>query len=367
MKISYLAFIRLPNEKAHGIQIVKVCEALAVAGAIVTLILPGRKTHLTEDPFNYYGVSRIFSIKTEKVPDFIKFGRLGFILSQILFGIRTLFFSDRASVFISQDEWTLVWHALLGRTCVYEVHNGRENIAARLVLRNAILVVANSHGTESFYIERGISPTRIIVCQNGVDFMRFNISLSQDEARQKLGLPINKKIVLYTGHLYNWKGVDTLARSADHLPENVSLVFVGGTEADTDKFRKQYGSHSRILILGHQPNSDIPVFLRAADILALPNNRIGESERFTSPMKLFEYLAAGKPIVASNLPSIREVLNEGNAFFFPAGDIQALTRTITNILDDSDDAADRAARALQDAQKYTWDRSQLLDRINSNK
>ena len=77
--------------------------------------------------------------------------------------------------------------------------------------------------------------------------------------------------------------------------------------------KKAKGSEN-ILVLGHKPHKTMPVFLKAADVLVLPNSAKEEISRsYTSPLKLFEYMASGRPIVASDLPSIREVLNENNS------------------------------------------------------
>lgn len=362
MTITYLAFVRMPNEKAHGIQIIKVCEAIAKEGVQLKLIVPGRKTHIKNDTYEYYGIKKIFLIQTVKVFDLIKFGPIGFVVSQVIFGLRTLCHTKN-SIVISQDEWVLMWHILFGRRCIYEVHNGRSRFIAKFVANSAILLVANSYGTKSFYVDMGVFDKKILVYPNGVDINKFSILDSQSDARLQVSLPQDKKIILYTGHLYDWKGVDTLARSADLLPEDTIVVFVGGTESDVEEFKKKF-SHPKIVICGHKPISDIPLYLRAADILVLPNNKIGESERFTSPMKLFEYLAAEKPIIASDLPSIKEILNEKNAFFFTSGNVQELVNAITFVFDNDNLAQEAAKQAKIDAKKYTWNRSMLVEEIS---
>ena len=344
----------------------KVCESLAQSGAEVSLILPGRKTHLRQSPFQYYGVEENFSICVEKVPDLIRFGRIGFILSQIFFGLRAAWRYRHTDVVISQDEWILLWCRMLSIPFVYEVHNGRDNIAARIAAKHSLFLVANSEGTRNFYVRQGIEKANILVCPNGVDIDRFNISLSQQEARAKLHFPSDKKIVLYTGHLYDWKGADTLAASAAFLSEDIEIVFVGGTEKNVASFTTTFAHLPQINIRGHQPSGEIPKYLRAADILVLPNARIGESEQFTSPMKLFEYMAAGKPIVASDLPSVREILTEKEAFFFTPGDVESLARTIVSVLAEPENASQKSANAHEKAQMYTWNREELLQKIKTH-
>lgn len=363
MNVYYLASVRLPNEKAHGIQIMKVCEAIAAEVEKLTLVLPGRKVDVHEDPFVYYGVQRSFDLVIKKSPYFFRFGKMGFIFSQILFSLRTLMLIEKTSVIISQDEWVLLLYVLMGRKCVYEVHNGRTNFAAKFVAKRASLLVANSQGTKEFYRQLGVAEAKILVFPNGVDIATFDISKTQAEAKATLDLPLDKKIILYTGHLYDWKGADTFAASAKFLPPESLAVFVGGTSSDVLEFTKTHGENDNVLIVGHKPVKDMPLYLRAADILVIPNNRIGESEKFTSPMKLFEYLAAKKPIVASDLPSIREILSESSAYFFAPGDPQSLAQTIVHVQSNVEEAKVRALNAYQDAKKYTWNRKLLVERL----
>jgi glycosyltransferase involved in cell wall biosynthesis len=114
---------------------------------------------------------------------------------------------------------------------------------------------------------------------------------------------------------------------------------------------------SRITFTGLLPPADVAARLREADVLVLPNRASAVSNRFTSPLKLFEYMAARRPIVASDLPSIREVLtNERNALLVPPGNPPALTAAIKRLEDDRELGARLAAQAAEDVLAYTWDR-----------
>ena len=94
---------------------------------------------------------------------------------------------------------------------------------------------------------------------------------------------------------------------------------------------------------------------RAADVLVLPNRRDGgQSEYFTSPMKMFEYMASGTPLVASNLPSLREVLSETNAFLVEPDSASALAAGIREVLSRPEQAQSRALQAHHDVAKYSW-------------
>lgn len=210
-------------------------------------------------------------------------------------------------------------------------------------------------GLKAFYQQQGVLGSRMIVCPDGVNLERFAITESRHECRVKLSLPQDKKIALYAGHLYARKGAHVLAEAAKNLPSDALCVFVGGTAKDITEFTKQYRASENVLIVGHKPHDDIPYYLRAADVLVLPNSAKDDDARlYTSPMKLFEYMASGTPIIASDVPSLREVLNSDNALFVPPDDSALLADGIKMLLGDEKLAHDIASRAKNDVTLYTW-------------
>jgi len=165
-------------------------------------------------------------------------------------------------------------------------------------------------------------------------------------------------MVAYTGHLYSWKGAHALARASRLLPDGVEVCIVGGTPADLVSFRRFVAEErlDRVRVIGHVPPKDVPTWLAAADVLALPNSgRESISARYTSPLKLYEYMASGRPIVASDLPSLREALTHGeNAWFVAPDNPAALAAGISAILDDPARAGKMAERARKSVQGHTW-------------
>jgi len=160
---------------------------------------------------------------------------------------------------------------------------------------------------------------------------------------------------LYTGHLYSWKGADTLAEAARLLPKDIKIYFVGGTENDILSFKKKYEGVENIRILGKKPHHEMPLYMRAADVLMIPNSAKEDISRlYTSPMKLFEYMASGTPIISSDLPSLREVLNESNAFFFVADDPENLAERIISVIEHYSNAQEKSSKALVEVYRYSW-------------
>ena len=172
--------------------------------------------------------------------------------------------------------------------------------------------------------------------------------------------PIPPLCVVYAGHLYPWKGVDVLLQALVKL-EGVNATIIGGDAAEPDFQRLQdtsrsIGLGSRVEFVGMVEPSRVSGLLAKGDVLVLPNVGAEPTVNHTSPLKLFEYMAAGKPIVASNLPSIREVLRDGeNAVLVEPGNPTALTSGLRRVLEDRKLAERIASRAFDEVTEYSWD------------
>ncbi|HUD03997.1 MAG TPA: glycosyltransferase family 4 protein [Candidatus Paceibacterota bacterium] len=355
-KLIYIANIRLPTEKAHGIQIMKMCEAFADQGLEVELIVSSRKTPITENPFDYYDVRENFRIKKLWSIDAIRFGRIGFLIQSFTFAKNVSWHAlFKKGTFYTRDEMVAFYLRILGKKVIWESHAGQANFFVRMLIRINVPLVVITKGLADVYMHTGVSPKNIHVAPDGVDIKQFDIKENKDEARTRLGFNKEEKIVLYTGHLYSWKGTDTLAEAAQSLPKDVMIYFVGGTENDILSFKKKYRETGNIRILGRKPHHEIPLYMRAADILVIPNSSKQDISRlYTSPMKLFEYMASGAPIVASDLPSLREILNESDAFFFVPDDAKDLLRAIVGVFADQRQALKKAALASEEVKEYSW-------------
>lgn len=354
-KILYMANIRLPTEKAHGLQIMKTCEALAFAGADVELVVPRRKNSIIEDAFSYYGIRTRFPVTTIGVPDTVAYGMLGFLLESFVFAYRAALLARRRKydILYSRDELALrVAHTMGCENIVWESHAGSWNIFARGVARAAKRVVVISDGLKDLYAARGVAAKKLIVARDGIDLTDFARTESMTEARTRLGLPQDEKIVLYAGRLDGWKGSVTMLKAARFLPEGARLAVIGGEPEQVEILREKYPS---VLFLDYRPYSELPQNMAAADALVLPNTaRDIISSHFTSPLKLFAYMTSGKPIIASDLPSIREVLDDSCAYFFTPDSPQDLAQAVERVLGDAESAHERGRVARQKGEAYSW-------------
>lgn len=373
-KLFYIANARIPTEKAHGLQIMEMCSAFAKK-AEVTLVAPRRVNPIKQDPFLYYAKGRTFKLKKIACLDLIIFdkylGHLGLWVESLTFLISAFFYAifRKADIIYIRDRFLLPL-SLIKKNVIFEVHTFPSNyFLYRFLFGRARKLVVITQKLKDLFAEKGIGTQKISVAPDGVDIAGFNIDVDSRRAREKLGLPQNKKIALYTGHLYEWKGADVMLGAARLLTDHL-FVFVGGTEKDIVNFKKMATGMTNILIAGHKPHQEIPFWLKAADVLVLPNSGKEEiSKYWTSPIKMFEYMAAKVPIVASDLPSIGEILNEGNAVLVEPDNSVALAKGIEEIMKNKTFAEQMANRAFNDVQKYTWDNraAKILDsfRLNS--
>ncbi|MBU1179361.1 glycosyltransferase family 4 protein [Patescibacteria group bacterium] len=363
MKIDYIANVRIPTEKAHGLQIMKMCEAWGRENKVV-LWAPTRINYIKSDPFEFYNVRRNFYIKKILSIDLLPLGNIlgksAFWIQNISFALNSSLrvFFKKTDIIFSRDFWSAYFLSLLGKKVVYEIHDSPSThpIIKRAFKKIHKFVTTNNFKAQELMNTFGVQKEKILVAPNGVDINFFNVEKSKEDCRALLGLPKDKKIILYTGHLYSWKGADILFDATLKLNRDGTLtVFVGGTPEDVMRFRSRAGFNENVLILGHQEYKKIPYYLGAADVLVLPNTakeRISREE--TSPIKLFEYMASDRPIIASDIPSIREVVNEREVVFFEPDNPEDLKNKITMVLDNYVGYERLTENAKVLAHKYSW-------------
>ena len=245
MKLIYIINSRLPTERAYGIQVAKMCEALAGNSAEVVLLYPKRHNPLRgKDFFSYYGIEKKFEVKELFSIDLLKYRFLNifsFWLGAASFYLNVFYrlvFKFRAFKYVyTRDFYSAFILRILGKKIFFETHYLPKKVFLFyryfLKLNNGIIVITKKLKDE--LVKRGVAGDKILVLADGVDLNQFDIKISREAAREKLGLPLDKKIVLYTGHLYEWKGVSVLLESAKYLPEAL-FVFVGGKEKSPGYF-----------------------------------------------------------------------------------------------------------------------------------
>ena len=341
----------------------KMCEALASQGCAVELVVPRRKRLIAEGPFSYWGIRQSFSIIELSSPDLIS---KKYIPRFVAFWIDACFFSASAFFYVrkkknidiiyARDREVSVLSLFLGVPMIFEVHFlPRALFLYKTLWRQLYKIITITQGLKLLLVGAGFKESRIMVLPDGVDLNVFKNLPSKAELRKELGISDDQFIVLYAGQLFPWKGVQTLVASAKKMSRESSVFIVGGTDADIQKLKGE-ASHN-VVFVGHVLPQQVPKWLCAADVLVLPNSaRFDISKYYTSPLKLFEYMASGIPIVASDLPSLREILNEQNSFFFVPDNAISLADSLITVRNNYVEAEKRAKRARDEVKCYTWER-----------
>jgi len=380
MQLIYIANTRMPTEMAHGLQIMKTCEAFAKNGAELELVVPKRFSISSlgkKDPFEYYKVDRIFKIKKIFCFDLTPLNRflgpISFLVQAFSFSFFALIYLifKKANIIYGRDRFCLFFISFIKKNIVFEVHK-IHRFFFWPIFRRIKKTVVITENLRSILIKRGIDGNKIFVVPDGVDLKDFEVKESREECRKKLNLPVDKNLILYTGHLYKWKGVETLALASKFLSKKELMVIVGGIKWYLSNFRNfiKKNTLKNILILGYQDYSKIPYFLKASDCLVLTGTKKSNVSQYqTSPMKMFEYMASGRPTIASDLPSFREALNQNNSILIEPDNPQALVEGIKKVLNNPELAEKISRQAYKDVQNYTWEKRAkiIIDFITNRK
>jgi glycosyltransferase involved in cell wall biosynthesis len=210
--------------------------------------------------------------------------------------------------------------------------------------------------------------TFTLVAPDGVDLSRYTNLPGIQEARQLLPervrqqLSVERMVAGYTGHLYRGRGVELMLEVACRLPEIVFLL-VGGEPNDVQNLEVQVRQKglSNVILAGFVPNAELPVYQAACNFLLMPYQQHvaassgGDIASYLSPMKLFEYMACGRPILSSNLPVLQEVLQPEFAILLPPQDANAWVAALRGLAGDDKRRAELGQLAQLNAAQYSWE------------
>ena len=314
-KIFLLFHGRFPSEKAASLFAAKSAEAFSEKGIDVTLVVPRRIGYKSKNYSLFYNIKDSFNVVYLPTIDLFNFPvirAVAFYVSFLTFSLSAFFYlfikAKKSDVVYSNESLPLLLATFILPNTFYELHDypeGKFWFYSSLLKRCRWVLSTNKWKADDLKKTFSLPDKKIIVELNAVNVNQFSLDIPQEEARKELGLPLDKKIILYTGHLYGWKGADVLAGTAPLLGDDVSIIFVGGTSDAVAAYKTKYSDASNIKFVGFRPHEEIVLWQKSADVLVLPNTAKEKiSKYYTSPMKLFEYMASGRIILASDLPSI---------------------------------------------------------------
>ncbi len=367
-----VANARLPSQRAQSLQVLHAAAAFARAGVDTTL-LHARRVPTPALPagttlFDHYGVPAGARPAVAALPCVDWIDRVPRRLQFLPARVQELTFARAAAravragpagAFVLSRELETA-RLLAGRPGVFlEVHRVPGGATRRRWLRDALRATAGclaiSGGVRDDLLALGATADAVRVEHDAYEPGLFAGVPSRAGARRVLGLDPERPVVVYTGGLLAWKGVDMLVEAAAAVPD-ADVVVVGGMDADAARLRERAAGRGNVRVLGFRPPAEVPTWLAAADVGVVPNrSQPAISARYTSPLKVFEAMAAGLPLVASDLPSLREVLGEDDAVFFAPDDAGALGRALRSVLDDGALRARLGERLRARAAEHTYD------------
>ncbi|MEG3638256.1 glycosyltransferase family 4 protein [Magnetococcus sp. PR-3] len=365
-KVAYVAAVDLPdNRRAHAMQMLKNGQAWSQCVTdfeFVTNVWRSNMKRLTpENMASFYGLTHPFKITGLPVRRFE--------LSQRAW-VRELYFSMaawrcklRGLDFVYTRSYQLLRHSLKrGLPTIVETHSppGRTpEIDAMLSLTheaNFVALTTISEPLAQMYRDFGVPKEKVMVLPDGVDLERFEAAHTIQEARTKLGLPQDQVIGTYVGHLYDGRGIDTMLEAAKQKPEVLFLI-VGGYPKDIERWQAVVSAMglNNIRFEGFVANDQVPLYLWAGDFLMMPYGQGCATKDWMSPLKLFEYMAAGRAIISSDFPILREVLADGkNGLLFEPDDGAGLAQAMTRVMEDTPMRQAMGEAALKEVAQYSW-------------
>lgn len=338
-KILYLHHEPINSQKANLIQVISMCKAMATEGFRVTLSLPegGNGADLEFNELSFNVNIRKKKSKYERLDKYLNISSVKSTIKNVI--PDTLYLRNPL----------LLRHSL---SCdipiIYELHHKKlhnrfellNSYWRRLLIKNVLngkikRVVCISQALSNYWINQGIPSSKVLTAHDGIDVEMFSDPISKSEARGKLNLSINQKIVSYVGRLYSDRKIEDIIKLASIVKDAIFII-VGGPEDNKLYYQSlaQKEGVKNIKFIGQVEHHEVPLYLYASDVLlALWSSKV-PTIRYCSPLKLFEYMGAERIIVAHNFPTIREVLTHGENSLLvePSSfsDLERQTRTAIN-------------------------------------
>jgi glycosyltransferase involved in cell wall biosynthesis len=363
MKIALITNSRIPSLTANSIQAMKVAQALMQLGHDLRMFAPAEVEPAThESLITHYGLR--LSPRLELLPSIKRLKRFDFIFhaqrAAKNFGAELIY------TWLPQSAALGLWS---GNPVVLEMHADNSGKLGAWWMRqfwmsNGRKVMTVTTSALRSALERStklqFKDEAVLLAPNGVELEKYDGLPNPVEARRQLNLP-DGLTVGFTGHIYPGRGADLLFALAKEMPQ-VNFLWVGGTPELVAHWRGelQRAQMTNVTMTGFVKHESIPLYQAAADILLMPYSRSIEASsgqdiaEVINPMKMFEYMAAGRAIISADLPSIREVLNAGSAVLVEAGNFEKWKMEIESLLADEPRRLALGSQARKDVTRLTW-------------
>ncbi len=199
----------------------------------------------------------------------------------------------------------------------------------KMTIQNSTKVITINHKLEDYVKQLGAINTEVIGA--GIDLEKFNPNLDGFKIRREYGINDDDVVLFFMGFLYHFSGLKELALEfANKKIENLKLLIVGDGDAysDIQNIIEKYDLSDKVLLVGKKPYNEIPSFLAAADICILPAYPDEEIMQDIVPIKIYEYMAMGKPVITTMLPGIMKEFGDENGISYVNKPAEVLIKTM---------------------------------------
>ena len=356
---------RFPGEKAAALFTAKNAEAFAEEGFQVTVLAPRRLGRSPETPEKYYGVKETFRTVYLPIIDLFATPLLkwfAFYTSYILFSVFSLFYllakAKRNDILYSNESLPLLLASFFFKNTFYEVHDFPERSFLNRTLFSRVkgIVATNRWKRDELTRLFGLAPDKVLYEPNAVDVEKFK-NADGNAIRRKLNISNETILIGYAGSLRTMemeKGISVLLEAVAELPTKYHLLVVGGSVEDISIYRNTtelWHIRDRVIFTGWVRHHAVQEYLAACSVLVAPFPNTPHYNLYMSPMKVFEYMATGKPIVATKLRTIEEILDERSAVLVRPDDARALADGITKAVSGQ---IGLSAQAFSRVNEHTW-------------
>jgi len=343
-----------PSRAANSVQVLSMCSAFAQLPSDTTLV--GVKGKRSDDPFEFKNLPSGLVCKLFKRP---KIRVLGALYYSFCVAFIFLIRFKKFDFYYGRDLALLYFVPKWGKRFMYEVHD--EPSALKLLLENLLLrkkgfsgLVVISAALRDYYATKFPRLVdEILVAHDGANIPAVAPVPALEVSQSKF-------TVGYVGHLYSGKGAEIVVMLAKVMP-NVDFHIVGGTEVDIERLKCSQSSN--LTFHGYIPSCDVPSYLASFDVLLLPPQKVvsvhggtGNISKYMSPLKMFEYMSSKRPIIASALPVLKEVLvDRKNCILVEPDDLNGWVASIDELRVNPELSSDLASQAFYDlVSNYTW-------------
>ncbi|MAT42031.1 MAG: hypothetical protein CL609_06790 [Anaerolineaceae bacterium] len=362
MKIAIISTSKIPSTTANSIQVMKVCQSYRQLGHEVILFVPGQKNSKFSEIKTHYGLTEEFEIQWIK--SIRSLSRYDFVIKSLLKAKN--WGCDLIHTWTPQAAWFASLIKIPYLMELHELPSGKFGpmIMMRVIKNKAkkrFLIITSALKTRyEAYYQFKFPEKEVVIAPDGVDLERYVNLPDPKEARKQLNLP-DKKTAMYTGHLYPGRGMEILITLAEKFPK-IQFLWVGGRPDDVSFWKAEIDKHGfeNIILTGFVENQKIPLYQAAGDILLMPyetsvsGSSGGNTVDICSPMKMFEYMAAKRAILSSNLPVLHEVLTKEMAVFCSPDQLEEWIKGFSELLENEYLRVWLAENAFSAVKKYSW-------------